>query len=448
MFNRILVANRGEIALRIIRAAREMGIETVAVYSEADKNASYIKLANYSVCIGPGAAKDSYLDPARIISSAEVADVNAIHPGYGFLSENSEFAEICESCNITFIGPAPESSRLAGNKVKAKELAKKLRIPVIPGSDKGLKDEKEALEVARRIGYPVILKAAGGGGGRGMRTVHNDVSLVNSFLQAQSEAAGSFKTGELYLEKYVENAHHIEIQIIADKYGNIIHLGERDCTIQRRFQKIVEEAPSIFINPVLRRELGNAAIAFARGAKYTTVGTVEFLVDDRGRFYFIEMNARIQVEHPVTEMVTGIDIVKEQIKVASGERLRYQQKDVTFNGAAIECRINAEDTTNGFRPCPGKVTIFVPPGGPGVRVDSHVYTNYEIPPYYDSLLAKVIVHRPTRQEAINAMKTALTEFIIDGVKTTIPIHQFILSQPQFLDGRIDTNFVDNNFGRK
>ncbi len=447
MFKRILIANRGEIALRIIRACKDLGIETVSVYSESDKNASYLKFADFAVCIGPGPVKESYLDPARIISAAEIADVNAIHPGYGLLSENPEFAEICESCNIIFIGPTPESSRLAGDKVKARELAKKLRIPTIPGSERALKDEKEALDFSRKIGYPIIIKAAGGGGGRGMRTVHNDVSLVNSFIQAQSEAAGSFKSNDLYLEKYIEGAHHVEVQVMADKYGNIIHLGERDCSIQRRFQKLLEEAPSAVITPVLRRELGNAAIAFARAAKYTNVGTVEFLVDERGKFYFIEMNARIQVEHPVTEMVTGIDIVKEQLKIAGGERLGIQQKDVMFNGAAIECRINAEDTQNGFRPCPGRVTNYLPPGGPGVRVDSHVYSGYEIPPYYDSMVAKLIVHRAMRQEAISAMKNALAEFVIEGVKTTIPLHQFVLSHPHFLQGKYNTNFLDSNFGR-
>jgi acetyl-CoA carboxylase biotin carboxylase subunit len=303
------------------------------------------------------------------------------------------------------------------------------------------------LEFAKKIGYPVIIKAAGGGGGRGMRTVHNDVSLVNSFLHAQSEAAGSFKSSELYIEKYIENAHHVEVQIVADKYGNIVHLGERDCSIQRRFQKLLEEAPSTVVTPVLRRELGNAAIAFARAAKYTSVGTVEFLLDDRGKFYFIEMNARIQVEHPVTEMVCGIDLVKEQIKIAAGERLGLMQKDIGFNGAAMECRINAEDSQNGFRPCPGRITNYVPPGGPGVRVDSHVYSGYEIPPYYDSMIAKIIVHRPSRQEAILAMRNVLSEFVIEGVKTTVPLHHFILNHPQFVQGRYNTNFLDSNFGR-
>lgn len=447
MFNRVLIANRGEIALRILRACREMGISTVVVYSEADRNAGYLRLADQAICIGPGPARESYLDIPRIISAAEISDVNAIHPGYGFLSENADFAEICESCNIVFIGPRAESMRMAGDKVAARQLAKKLRIPVNPGSDGPVKDEKEALEIAKTIGYPVIIKAAGGGGGRGMRICHNDVSLVQSFLQAQSEVAAAFKNPALYVEKYVQNPRHIEVQILADKYGNIIHLGERDCTIQRRFQKLIEEAPSPVVTPSLRKELGNAAIAFAKACKYTHAGTVEFLLDDRGKFYFIEMNSRIQVEHPVTEMVTGVDIVKEMIRIAAGEKLTIRQGDVMIRGCAIEARINAEDPSDGFRPCPGKIVKYVPPGGPGVRVDSHVYPGYEVPPYYDSMIAKVLVHRATHEQAVAALRGALNEMTVEGIKTTIPLHLQVLSHPKYVKGEISTTFVDQVFGR-
>jgi len=447
MFRRVLIANRGEIALRVIRACKDLGIETVVVYSEADRGNSYLKLADHTVCIGPGPAKESYLDIPRIISAAEITNVDAIHPGYGFLSENSEFAEICESCNIRFIGPPSASTRLAGDKVMAREMAKKSKIPTIPGSEGPVEDEKAALEVAKAVGYPVMLKAAGGGGGRGMRIVHNDVSLVQSFLKAQAEVAAAFKNPALYVEKFIPNARHIEVQILADKHGNIIHLGERDCTVQRRFQKLIEEAPSPAITPSIRKDLGNAAIAFAKAVRYSTVGTVEFLVDDRGRFYFIEMNSRIQVEHPVTEMVTGIDVVKEQIKMAADERLTISQRDVTWNGFAIECRINAEDPMNGFRPCPGRITRLQFPGGPGVRVDSHAFTGYEVPPFYDSLIAKVIVHRRTHDEAVSAARSAIKELVVEGIKTTIPLHLMILSHPLYITGQIHTSFVDSAFGR-
>src|SRR5436305_202935 len=342
MFEKILVANRGEIAVRVIRACKELNIRTVAVYSEADVNSMHVQLADEAICIGKAAASDSYLRIDRIVSAAEIADVDAIHPGYGFLSENAHFAEVCESCNIKFIGPSAESSRIAMDKVSARELAKKNRIPTIPGSEEAVKDEKAALDIAHRVGYPVMIKAAGGGGGRGMRVAHNDVSLVHNLLAAQAEAGAAFKNSAVYIEKYVEKARHIEIQIMADSHGNTVHLGERDCTIQRRFQKLIEEAPSPVMTPSLRKDMGNAAIAFARAAKYVNAGTCEFLVDERGKFYFIEMNRRIQVEHPVTEMVTGIDLIKEQIKIAAGQRLSYSQKDVVWNGWAIECRINAE----------------------------------------------------------------------------------------------------------
>jgi acetyl-CoA carboxylase biotin carboxylase subunit len=447
MFSRILIANRGEIALRIIRACKELGIETVAVYSEADRHNLYLKQADYSICIGPGPAAKSYLDISRIVSAAEIADVDAIHPGYGFLSENAHFAEVCESCNIKFIGPPPEASRMTGDKVTARELARKLKIPTIPGSETAVKDEKEALEIAHRVGYPVMIKAAGGGGGRGMRVAHNDVSLVNSFLAAQAEAGAAFRNSSLYIEKYIDKARHIEIQILADAHGNVVHLGERDCTIQRRFQKLIEEAPSPVMTPSLRKEMGNAAVTFARAAKYVNAGTCEFLVDERGKFYFIEMNARIQVEHPVTEMVTGIDLVKEQIRVAAGERLRFSQRDIAFDGVAIECRINAENPNDGFKPCPGKISVYYPPGGPGVRVDSHVYAGYQIPPYYDSMIGKLIVHRKTREETVAAMKRALSEFVIEGVPTTIPLHLAIFDHTQYIKGQVDTTFIESYFGK-
>jgi acetyl-CoA carboxylase biotin carboxylase subunit len=447
MFSRILIANRGEIALRIIRACREMGIEVVAVYSEADRNALYLKQADFAICIGPGPAAKSYLDISRILSAAEVADVDAIHPGYGFLSENAHFAEVCTSCNIKFIGPTAEASAQTGDKVRAKELAKRLRIPTVPGSDTAVRDDKEAKEIAHRIGYPVIIKAAAGGGGRGMRMAHNDVSLVTQFSAAQAEAGAAFKNSSVYVEKFVEKPRHIEIQILGDEHGNVIHLGERDCTIQRRFQKLIEESPSPIVTPGLRKDIGNAAVAFARGAKYTNAGTCEFLVDERGRFYFIEMNARIQVEHPVTEMVTGVDLIKEQIRIAAGEKLRYRQGDIVLNGWAIECRINAENPADGFKPSPGKITAYYPPGGPGVRLDSHLSAGSEITPYYDSMIAKLIVHRKTRDEAMATMKRALSEFVIEGVHTTIPLHQAVFDHTQFIKGQVDTTFIDSYFSR-
>jgi acetyl-CoA carboxylase biotin carboxylase subunit len=381
------------------------------------------------------------------VSAAEIADVDAIHPGYGFLSENPHFAEVCESCNIKFIGPRPEAMRAVGDKVAARELARRLRIPTIAGSDSAVKDEKEALDVAHRVGYPVMIKAAGGGGGRGMRVAHNDVSLVHSFLAAQSEAGAAFRNSALYIEKYIEKARHIEIQILADEYGNTVHLGERDCTIQRRHQKLIEEAPSPAMTPSLRKDMGNAAISFARAAKYTNAGTCEFLVDERGKHFFIEMNARIQVEHPVTEMVTGIDLVKEQLRVASGQRLRFGQRDVTWSGVAIECRINAENPNDGFKPCPGKITAYFAPGGPGVRVDTHIYNGYEVPPFYDSMLGKLIVHRKTREEAVAVMKRALSEFVVEGVPTTIPLHLAIFDHTQYIRGQVDTTFIESYFGK-
>jgi len=446
VFKRILIANRGEIALRVIRACREMGIDTVAVYSEADRNAIYLRYASESICIGPAPSAKSYLDISRVISAAEITDVDAIHPGYGFLSENSHFAEICESCRITFIGPRPQSARQVGNKARARALASELGIPIVPGSAL-VRDEQEALRAAHEIGFPVMIKAAAGGGGRGMRLAHNDVALVKSLLAAQAEAEAAFKDSSVYLEKYVEKARHIEFQIVADQHGNVVHLGERDCSLQRRHQKLVEECPSPVMTPELRARMGEAACKFARGGGYTSVGTVEFLVDRQGNFFFIEMNGRIQVEHPITEVVTGIDLVKEQIRAAAGEKLTFRQEDVRWQGHAIECRVNAEDPDAGFRPCPGKITLFFPPGGPGVRVDTHAYTGYEIPPNYDSLVAKIIAFGANREAAICTMRRALEECVVDGVKTTIPLYLKILEHSKYLASEVDTTWVESVFGK-
>ncbi|MBI3097922.1 MAG: acetyl-CoA carboxylase biotin carboxylase subunit [Planctomycetes bacterium] len=448
MFSRILVANRGEIALRVIRACKELGIETVAVYSEADAGAIYLQYADKSICIGPAPAAKSYLDIARIISTAEITDVQAIHPGYGFLAENSHFAEVCRSCNIQFIGPSPEASRAVGDKVRARALAIELGIPVSPGSDKPVADEKEAVRIAHEIGFPVMIKAAAGGGGRGMRVARNDVSLVSNLYAAQAEAQAAFKDPSVYIEKLVEHPRHVEIQVLGDEYGNLVHLGERDCTTQRRHQKLVEESPSPVLTEDLRRRMGECAVRFARAARYTNAGTVEFLVDDDGNFFFMEMNARIQVEHPVTEMVTGIDLVKEQIRIAAGRPLGYRQEDVRLRGAAIECRINAEDSMDGFRPSPGLIRRFILPGGLGVRVDTHAHAGYTIPPTYDSMIGKLIVHRPSREEALLTMRRALEEFVVEGVQTTIPFFLDLFSNAQFLSSDIDTNFVETYLGKR
>jgi acetyl-CoA carboxylase biotin carboxylase subunit len=445
MFSRILVANRGEIALRIIRTCQELGIESVAVYSEADKDAIYLKHATDTICIGPAPAAKSYLDMSRIISAAEITDVEAIHPGYGFLAENVHFAEVCQSCNIVFIGPNPAPSKLVGDKVKTIEIAKSIGIPVITGSGSALKDENEALRIVHQIGYPVILKASYGGGGRGMRLAHNDVSLVNSFIAAQSEAKSAFKDGAVYMEKYVEQPRHIEVQIAADNYGNVIHLGERECSLQRRHQKLVEEAPAPNIPDALRHKICAAAVALAKKLNYNNAGTVEFLIDKNNNFYFIEMNGRIQVEHPVTEMVTGLDIVREQIRIASGERLNRKQSDVAFGGHSMECRINAEDPLDDFRPSAGQIERYYQPGGIGVRVDSHIHQGYQVTPYYDSLLGKLIIHRPSRGEAIKAMQRALGEFIVEGIKTNIPLHSAIFRHPKFIEGQFDTTFIERYF---
>jgi acetyl-CoA carboxylase biotin carboxylase subunit len=442
MFSRILIANRGEIALRIIRACRELGVQSVVVYSEADEGAQYLKLADGAIRIGAAPAGESYLRIDRILSAAEVADVQAIHPGYGFLAENPKFAEQCRGCNIEFIGPSTAAMELLGNKVEARRMAKEARVAITPGSETSVKSPDEALEMAHKIGFPVILKAAGGGGGRGMRVAHNDITLRKNFSAAQTEAEAAFKDPSIYVEKYLERARHVEVQILADHHGTIIHLGERDCTIQRRHQKLIEEAPSPGISDEVRYGIRRAAVRLAHFAGYTNAGTVEFLVDENDRYYFCEVNARVQVEHPVTEMVTGVDIIKEQIRIAAGEKLRLRQRRIQPSGVAIECRINAEDTTNGFRPTPGRIDTFIAPGGPGVRLDTHVHAGYLVPPNYDSLLAKVIVHQKTRRDAIACMVRALEEFQIRGVPTTIPLCLTILRHSQFLRGKVHTKFVE------
>lgn len=443
MFSKILIANRGEIALRIIRACKELDIKTVAVYSDVDRDSAHVRLADEAVCIGPAASANSYLNIPSIISAAEITDVDAIHPGYGFLAENAHFAEICQSCQIKFIGPKPESIRLMGNKMMARETMRKLGIPIVPGSTATIKSKEEALRVARRIGYPVIIKASAGGGGKGMRVCHNDVRLISALMTAQAEAEANFGNPDVYIEKYLDEPHHIEFQIIADNYGKILHLGERDCSIQRRHQKLIEESPSPVLDKKLRKKMGELAVKGARSVNYHNVGTMEFLLNKKGEFYFMEMNTRVQVEHPVTEAVTGIDIIKEQIRLAAGERLHLQQEDITFNGHAIECRINAEDSTNHFTPCPGKIEFLNVPGGPSVRVDTHVYQNYVISPYYDSMIAKLIIHNKNRTDAIRSMLRALDEFIIEPIKTTIPFHKQVLNTRAFREGNFSTHFVEN-----
>ncbi len=445
MFRRVLVANRGEIAQRILRACKELGIETVAVYSEADADAIHLRQADDKICIGPGPGAKSYLNIPALISAAEIADVDAIVPGYGFLAENAHFAEVCRSCNIHFVGPDPETIAALGDKSRAREMAMKAKVPVVPGSDGPLENEEQALKVARELGYPVMIKASAGGGGRGMRIARNDPSLLSGFNQARAEALAAFKDGTLYLEKFIENPRHIEIQILGDKHGNLIHLGERDCSVQRRHQKVVEESPSPSITPDVRKKMGEAALSIARASNYHNAGTVEFLLDRDGNFYFIEVNARIQVEHTVTELVTGIDLIQEQLRLASGEPLGLRQKDVQMRGHAIECRINAEDPARDFQPSPGLIETFIAPGGPGVRLDSHAYQGYRIPPYYDSMIGKLLTHRENRTKAIRTMLRALDEFVIEGVKTTIPLQRAILSHSEFLAGAHDTGFVERNF---
>ena len=446
MFSRILIANRGEIALRIIRACTELGVESVVVYSEADAGARYLDLADDAVCIGPGRASESYLNIPRIISAAEITNVDAIHPGYGFLAESDEFAELCEDSNIVFIGPRSEVMRKMGSKVEARRIARDKKIPTLAGSDEPIEADEQAVELAEKIGYPVMIKASAGGGGRGMRIAHNEMSLRNMLAVARSEAENAFKDDAVYVEKVLEKARHVEVQILADRHDNVWHLGERDCSIQRRYQKLMEETPSPGISSDTRSKLTKAAVTLARAVGYTGAGTVEFLVDKKGNFYFMEMNTRLQVEHPVTEEVTGIDIVRAQILIASGEKPNYSQRRLKFRGAAIECRINAEDPADSFRPTPGRITEFVPPGGRNVRLDSHAYAGYEVPPFYDSMVAKLIVTGTDRRDAISILRRALQEFKVEGIKTTIPFYRDLIEHNLYASGQYDTTFVDEFVG--
>lgn len=445
-FDKILIANRGEIALRILRSCAEMGISTVAVYSTIDQHALHVQLADEAVCIGEPPSSKSYLNIPNIIAAALTTNATAIHPGYGFLAENAKFAEICAAHQIAFIGPTATAIRAMGDKSTAKETMLRADVPTVPGSEGLVADEKTALAVARKIGYPVMIKATAGGGGRGMRLVRSESELVKLWQAAQGEAEAAFGNAGVYIEKFIENPRHIEFQILADNYGNVIHLGERDCSIQRRHQKLLEEAPSPALTPELRSKMGQAAALAAQSINYTGAGTVEFLLDKNGHFYFMEMNTRIQVEHPVTEMICSLDLIAEQIRIASGEKLPLTQAEVVLRGHAIECRINAEDPDRNFRPHPGRISGYLPPGGPGVRMDSHVYTDYEIPPYYDSLIGKLIVWGHDRSAAIKRMKRALRECAITGVPTTIAFHQKILDTPAFLEGEVYTNFVEQHFG--
>ncbi len=446
MFSRILVANRGEIALRIIRACRDMGVDAVAVYSKADRDAAYLDLAREAICIGAEPATASYLNSAAILSAAEITDVEAIHPGYGFLAENPTFAQMCRECKIEFIGPSAESMQLVGNKVEARRLAKKAKVPLVPGSNGLVENEDDAIAVAGKIGYPLMIKAAAGGGGRGIRPVHNKAALRTSFRNARVEAEAAFKDGALYIEKLIERPRHVEVQLLGDRKGNVVHLWERDCSLQRRNQKLVEESPSPHISARTRRKLCAAAVRLAKAANYYSAGTCEFLVDEKESFYFMELNARIQVEHPVTELVTGLDLVHWQIRIAAGETFKLRQDSISQNGVAIECRINAECPEENFRPSPGRIEEFILPGGPGVRVDTHAYSGYTVSPHYDSMIAKLLVHRPTRGEAIQAMRRALAEFKIGPITTTIPLHQKILGHTDFVNGNVDTGFIERTFG--
>jgi len=448
MFSRILVANRGEVALRIIRACKELGIETVAVYSEADRNASYLHLADERICIGPAPSAESYLNIPRIIAAAEIADVEAIHPGYGFLAENSHFAEICRDCKIEFIGPSVESMRLLGDKIQARKLAGEAGVPMSPGSDGPVETVDDAVKLADQIGYPVAVKAAAGGGGRGIRLAHNEATLRTVFRQASTEADIAFGDGRLYVEKCIENFRHIEVQILGDIHGNVVHLFERECSVQRRRQKVIEETPAPGLSESLRQQACSAAVRLATKADYHGAGTVEFMLDSDNKFYFLEVNTRSQVEHPITEMVTGVDLIKWQIRLAAGEKLTLKQDELRQNGHSIECRINAEDPENDFRPSPGLVAAFVPPGGPGVRWDSHVYQGYNIPATYDSLIGKLIVHRPTRDEAIASAKRALDEFVISPTKTTIQLCHEILFHDRFVRGQWDTTLIEREILHK
>jgi len=441
MFKKILIANRGEIALRVIVACRELGIKTVAVYSEADENSLHVRFADEDVCIGPPRSTDSYLNVPAIISAAEITGVDAIHPGYGFLSESAYLAEVCEACHIRFIGPDPNVIKLMGDKARARKAMKKAGLPLLPGSDGPVEGEEKALKTAQAIGYPVIIKAVAGGGGRGMRVVRNPAEIAHALRTAQREAEAAFGVGDVYIEKYLENPRHIEFQILGDHHGNVVHLGERECSIQRRHQKLIEESPSPALTDKVRRKMGTLVVDAARAVQYTNAGTFEFLMDGEGKFYFMEANTRLQVEHPVTEMVTGVDIVKEQIRIAAGERLSFKQSEVTFTGHSIEARINAEDPVT-FTPSPGVIHVFSVPGGPGVRVDTAAHAECTISPYYDSLIAKVIVHGRDRQEAIGRMRRTLEMTVLEGIKTTIPMHLKILAEPDFIAGKLGTAFMD------
>jgi acetyl-CoA carboxylase biotin carboxylase subunit len=442
MFSKILVANRGEIALRVIRACRDLGVEVAVAYSEADRGAPYLGLADQAICVGPPPSAESYLKIPRLIAAAEKAGAQAIHPGYGFLSENSKFAEQCRESGIEFIGPPVAAMERLGNKDKAKVVARAAKVPTVPGSEGIVKSDEEAVKFAREAGYPVLVKAAAGGGGRGMRVVRDEAGLIPALHQARAEAEAAFKDGSVFIEKYLDRPRHVEVQLLGDRHGNVVHLFERDCSLQRRHQKLVEESPSPHLPADVRAAMCEAAVRLAKEAGYYSAGTCEFLVDQQNKFYFIEVNARIQVEHPVTELVTGVDLIREQIRVAAGEKLRHQQKDIVHRGCAIEVRINAEDPAHDFRPSAGTVTTWRPPGGPGVRLDSHVVTGYRVPPNYDSMVAKLLVHQPTRAEAFAVMRRALREFVVEGIHTTIPIHKRIFDTPEFIDGKVDTTFIE------
>lgn len=445
VIKKLLIANRGEIAVRIIRACHEMGIETVAVYSEADSESLHVQMADEAYCIGPKLSKDSYLNFTNILSVATLTDVDAIHPGYGFLAENADFAEMCEACNITFVGPSPEAIQQMGIKDVARETMAKANVPIVPGSDGIIESEESGIEIADEIGYPVIIKATAGGGGKGIRVARNKEELVNGIRVTQKEAETAFGNPGVYLEKFIEDFRHVEIQVLADKHGNVIHLGERDCTVQRRLQKLIEETPSPAITPEIRKKMGEAAVSAAAAVNYVGAGTIEFIFDRKTNdFYFMEMNTRIQVEHPVTEMVTGVDLIKEQIKIANNEPLSLNQEDVTFDGWAIECRINAENPFKNFMPSAGQIDMYLAPGGFGIRVDSAAYSGYTIPPYYDSMIAKLIAYAPTREEAIKKMKRALDEFVVDGIFTTIPFQRLIMDHEVFQRGDFNTNFLEEN----
>jgi acetyl-CoA carboxylase biotin carboxylase subunit len=441
MFKKILIANRGEIALRVIVACRELGIKTVAVYSEADENSLHVRFADQDVCIGPPRSADSYLNVPAIISAAEITGADAIHPGYGFLSESAYLAEVCEACHIRFIGPDPNVIKLMGDKARARRAMKKAGLPMLPGSDGPVENEEKAAKIAKEIGYPVIIKAVAGGGGRGMRVVRTPAEMGNAVRTAQREAEAAFGVGDVYVEKYLDNPRHIEFQILGDHHGNLVHLGERECSIQRRHQKLLEESPSLGLTDKVRRKMGGLVVDAARAVQYTNAGTFEFLMDAEGKFYYMETNTRLQVEHPITEMVTGVDIVKEQIRIAAGERLSFKQSEVTFTGHSIECRINAEDPET-FAPCPGVIHAFSVPGGPGVRVDTFAHSECTVSPYYDSMIAKIITHGRDRAEAIARMRRTLEMTVVDGIKTTVPLHLKILAEPDFVAGRLGTGFME------